>query len=120
MERTIGIDVHQAFCTVSGLSEAGRRLRAMVVETNGEALVGTIRSVAGRRHVVLEEDTQADELVGVLRGHAAEVVVARVAVNRGQKIDKRDAHARTDALRLGTVHQVSVDPHRTQSLRHQA
>ncbi len=111
MERYIGIDVHQASCTVAVLSETGRQLRVMVVETNGEALVGTIRSVAGRRHVVLEEGTQAGWLVGVLQGHAAEVVVAQVAASRGQKSDERDAYGLAEALRVGTIQRVFKDPH---------
>lgn len=103
MERYIGIDVHAASCTLAVISEAGRRLRSMVVETNGEALVGAVLSVAGHRRVVLEEGTQAGWLSELLEPHAAEVVVAVVDGRRGQKSDEQDAYDLADRLRLGAV-----------------
>lgn len=57
MERYIGIDVHAASCTLAVVSERGKLLRTMVVETNGEALVDAVRGIAGRRRVVFEEGT---------------------------------------------------------------
>jgi hypothetical protein len=75
----------------------------MVVETNGEALVGAILSVAGHRRVVLEEGTQAGWLSELLEPHAVEVVVAVVDGRRGQKSDELDAYELADRLRLGAV-----------------
>ncbi len=48
MERTIGMDVHAASCTLAVISEKGRKLRDFVVETNGQALVEAIRMGAKR------------------------------------------------------------------------
>lgn len=103
MERYIGIDVHAASCTLSVVSQTGGRLRSMVVETNGEALIGALLSVAGRRRVVLEEGTQAGWLSELLEPHADEVVVAAVEGRRGQKTDEEDAYQLAEALRLGAV-----------------
>ena len=88
MERYIGIDVHAASCTLAVVSERGRLLRTMVVETNGEALVDAVRGVAGQRRVVFEEGTQAGWLVELLERHTHEVVVAIVPSTRGQKNDQ--------------------------------
>lgn len=38
MERTIGMDVHAASCTLAVISKTGRKLRGFPVETNGRAL----------------------------------------------------------------------------------
>jgi hypothetical protein len=103
VSQTKGIDVHAASCTLAVISEAGRRLRSMVVETNGEALVGAIRSVPGHRRVVLEEGTQAGWLSELLEPHAAEEMLARVDGRRGQKSDELDAYELADRLRLGAV-----------------
>ena len=37
MERTIGMDVHAASCTLAVISKAGKRLRDFPVETHGQA-----------------------------------------------------------------------------------
>ena len=103
MERYIGIDVHAASCTLAVVSERGRLLRTMVVETNGEALVDAVRGVAGRRRVVFEEGTQAGWLVELLERHTHELVVALVPSTRGQKNDQRDAVGLAQSLRLGAV-----------------
>lgn len=104
MERTIGIDVHSASCTVAVVNSNGHKLQVTVVETNGEALIGAVRAVPGTRRVILEEGTQAGWLSELLEPHAAEVVVAHLGeVQRGQKNDKRDAFALAERLRLGDV-----------------
>jgi hypothetical protein len=43
MERYLGLDVHAASSTLVVISEAGRRLQTHVLETNGRALVRTVR-----------------------------------------------------------------------------
>ncbi|MDI7269005.1 MAG: transposase [Myxococcota bacterium] len=103
MRRYIGIDVHAASCTLVVVSETGRRLRSAVVETNGEALVGTVLSVAGERHVILEEGTQAGWISELLEPHVHEVVVTQASGGPGQKNDEADAFALANQLRLGAV-----------------
>jgi len=48
MERTLGLDVHAASCTLAVISEKGRKLRDFPVETNGHALAGTCACVGKR------------------------------------------------------------------------
>ena len=58
MERSIGLDVHAASCTVAIISQAGKRLKDFPVETNGQALVEAIRMIPGCKHLVFEEGGQ--------------------------------------------------------------
>ena len=37
MERYLGLDVHAGSCTLAVLSQSGKRLSDLVVETNGQA-----------------------------------------------------------------------------------
>ena len=70
MERTIGMDVHAASCTLAVIPEKGRRLKDFPVETNGQALVKascvfhtTPRSLIGSsqmRHISLVPDDLED------------------------------------------------------------
>jgi hypothetical protein len=39
MERYVGLDSHARSCTLGVMSAGGRRLKSLVVETNGKALV---------------------------------------------------------------------------------
>ncbi len=51
MERYLGLDVHAASSTRVMLSEAGRRLKRCVLETDGQSLVEAIRTIPGRQHL---------------------------------------------------------------------
>ena len=82
MERYIGVDVHAASCTVAVISERGKRLKDFRVETNGQALVEAIRTVAGRKHLIFEEGTQSAWLYEVLSPHVDELVVVGVTESR--------------------------------------
>ncbi len=66
MERYLGLDVHAASSTLVVLSEAGRRLKRCVLETNGQALVEAIRMIPGRKHLCFEEGTQSAWLYEIL------------------------------------------------------
>ena len=106
MDKYIGLDVHLHSCTMAVLGPSGKRLKSQVVETNGRALVDAIRSVSGRRHVCLEEGTHSAWLYELLRPHAAEVVVTVPPKRKGPKDDLRDAVARANELRLGSLERV--------------
>jgi len=54
-DRYLGLDVHAASCTVTVISEKGRKHRDFPVETNGQVLVEAIRMVPGHKHLVFEE-----------------------------------------------------------------
>jgi len=103
MERYVGLDSHARSCTLGVMSASGQRLKSLVVETNGSALIEAVRGIAGRVHVCLEEGTQSAWLYELLRPHAAEVVVAMAPERKGPKDDQRDAWARANELRTGSI-----------------
>lgn len=103
MERYVGLDAHAESCTLAVVGPSGRRLKSMVVETSGAALIEAIRSIPGRVHLCLEEGTQSAWLHETLSPHAAETVVTVPEKNRGQKDDLRDAWARAEDLRTGRI-----------------
>ena len=71
MERYIGLDVHMASCTAGVLSAKGRRLRTEVIDTNGEALIGFLKTIPGNKHLVIEEGTHAAWLHEILTSHVS-------------------------------------------------
>jgi transposase len=103
MDRYIGLDAHAASCTLGIVGPSGRRLREQVVETNGEALVGAIRSVGGRRHLCIEEGELSAWLYELLRPHVARVVVARAVRDPGPKSDAIDAFGWAERLRTNAI-----------------
>src|SRR6266436_3702963 len=103
MERYVGLDGHAVSCTLGVMSASGARLKSLVVETNGHALVEAVREIRGRVHLCLEEGTQSAWLYELLKPHVAEIVVAMAPQKSGAKDDKRDAWARANELRLGAV-----------------
>ena len=103
MERYVGLDSHARSCTLGVMSAGGPRLRSLVVETNGHALVEAVRGIGGRVHVCLEEGTQSAWLYELLKPHVAEVVVAMAPEKKGPKSDRRDAWARANELRTGAI-----------------
>lgn len=103
MERYLGLDVHRDSTTVVVLSAHGKRVRRDRVETNGQALVGYLQSLAGRLHLCLEEGEWSQWLVEILSPHAVEVVVYRPQWKPGSKNDRIDAHDLAERLRTGKV-----------------
>jgi transposase len=103
MKRYIGLDVHAASTTFAIVGESGKRLGTHVVETNGQALVEQLKTIAGTKHVCLEEGTQSAWIYEILSPHAEEVVVAMVLDSRGQKNDQRDAFNLAEQLRTGAI-----------------
>lgn len=103
MERYLGLDVHRDSTTVVVLSATGKRVRRDVVETNGQVLVGLLKSLAGRLHICLEEGEWSQWLVEILSPHAAQVVVYRPLWEPGAKNDRIDAHDLAERLRTGKV-----------------
>jgi len=103
MERYIGLDAHAASCTLGIVGPSGRRLREQVVETDGEALVGVVRSVGGRRHLCIEEGELSGWLYELLKPHVAQIVVARAERKAGPKSDKIDAFEWAEKLRTNAI-----------------
>ncbi len=105
MQRYIGLDAHASSCTLVVLIAAGKKVKELVVETHGEALVEAIRLVPGRRHLVLEEGTHSAWLHEILERHVQELVVVPVRRSKGQKSDSIDAQRLAEALRTGAIEQ---------------
>jgi transposase len=103
MDRYVGIDAHATSCTLAVVGASGKRLKSLVVETNGRALVEAIRGMPGRLHICLEEGTQSAWLYELLEPHAEQVVVAMAPQTKGAKNDARDAWARAEELRVGAI-----------------
>src|SRR5574341_1541771 len=90
MDRYVGLDAHPVSCTLAVMGPSGKRLKSMVVETNGSALVEAVKSIHGRVHLCLEEGTQSAWLHELLSPHVAELVVAVAPESKGAKDDLRD------------------------------
>src|SRR3954469_7070592 len=103
MKRYIGLDVHATSTTFAVIGESGKRLGTHVVETNGQALVEQLKTIAGKKHVCLEEGTQSAWLYEILAPHAEEIVVVMVSESRGQKSDESDAFHLAEQLRTGAL-----------------
>jgi transposase len=103
MERYLGLDVHAASCTLAVISQTGKRLKDLPVETNGQALVEAVRMIPGRKHLVFEEGLQSAWLYETLCPHVDEIVVAGITESRGPKSDKRDAYGLAEKLRVGDL-----------------
>jgi hypothetical protein len=85
------------------VSPSGKRLKSMVVETNGRALVDAVEGIGGDVHLCLEEGTQSAWLHEILSPHTSELVVSVPEKNQGAKDDLRDAWARAEDIRTGRV-----------------
>lgn len=108
MERFIGIDVSATTCTIAVVGPSGKRLKSVVVETNGKALVEAVQLVPGRRHLCIEEGTQAEWLSEILTPHVDEMLVVSVRERRGSKSDEKDAFTLAEGLRVGAFTQNQV------------
>ena len=108
MERFIGLDVHVSSSTFGVMGPSGRRLRSQVVETNGQALVGFLRTTPGTLRLCIEEGTQAAWLAEILSPHVEQLVVVGLGkvTKRSPKDDRRDAFALADMLRKGDLETV--------------
>ncbi len=103
MDRYVGVDAHARSCTLAVMAASGKRIKSMVVETNGRALLEAVRSIGGRLHICLEEGTQSAWLYELLAPQVTELAVTVPGENRGAKDDERDAWARAEELRVGAI-----------------
>jgi transposase len=118
MDRYVGLDAHAKTCTLAVMSASGKRLKSMVVETNGRALVEAVKGIAGDVHLCLEEGTQSAWLHEILTPYTRELVVSVPEKNLGAKDDLRDAWSRADDIRTGRMRtRVYKTPKHLASLR---
>ncbi len=103
-ERYVGLDDHMESCTFGVLGPSGKRLKSMVVETNGRALVDAVRSISGRIHLCMEEGARSAWIHELLAPHVEEIIVTVPKERKGKsKDDLRDAFARAEEIRIGAV-----------------
>jgi transposase len=103
MDRYIGLDVHSASCTAGVVSAKGRRLKSVVLETNGRVLVEFLKTIPSRRHLIIEEGTHSNWLHEILSPHVHDMTVIGVPKNKGQKNDKLDSFGLAEKLRIGSI-----------------
>lgn len=101
MDRYVGLDAHAKTWTLAVLSRSGKRLKSLVVETNGQALVEAVKGISGDVHLCLEEGTQSAWLHEILSPYTCELVVSVPEKKRGPKDDLRDAWSRAEDIRVG-------------------
>ncbi len=102
-DRYLGLDGHSPSCTLGVVGPSGKRLKSLVVETKGAALVEAVRSIPGRRHLCLEEGELSAWLCELLEPHVVELVVTVPQTSRAAKDDLRDAFARAEELRTHAI-----------------
>ena len=103
MDRYIGMDVHSASCTAGVLSAKGKRLKSVILETNGKVLVEFLKTIPSKRHLIIEEGTHSNWLHEILSPHVHEMTVIGVPKNKGQKNDKLDSFGLAEKLRIGSI-----------------
>jgi transposase len=74
-----------------------------VVETNGAALIGLIKTIPGPRYLCFEESTHSAWLYEILSPHVDEAVVVALRRSRGPKSDKADAFGHAESLRTNSI-----------------
>ncbi len=84
MERYLGIDPHRDSCTLALVSPRGKKVKQMVVPTEGSALVQTVRELRGPLHVCVEEGEWSEWISEILTPWVARLVVCRPEKRRGQ------------------------------------
>ncbi len=101
----LALDVHQATVVASLRDERGAIQMRATVPTEASAMVRLVKSAGPRVHVAFEEGTQAQWLHDLLVPHAERVVVCNVRGREksGNKSDRLDADALSEALRNGSL-----------------
>lgn len=113
MERFIGLDEHKASTTIAVMGPTGRRLRSLVVETHGRALIEAMRVIPGNKHLCLENGAQAMWIAEILRPHVSEVRLSTGSVKPETSADEPDAFALAQLVRAGMgqpLHAARTDP----------
>jgi len=99
MERYLGIDPHRDSCTLALVSTRGKKVRELVVPTEGSELVKTVRELQGPLHVCVEEGEWGEWISEILTPWVARLVVCRPQARRGPKSDAVDARELAERLR---------------------
>jgi len=103
MARYIGLDVHDASCTMAVVGTSGIKLAVHVVETNAKLLTDLLKTIARPRYLIFEEGTHSAWLYETLAPHVDETVVTAKQKTRGNKGDERDALQLAERLRTNAV-----------------
>jgi transposase len=104
MERYIGLDVHSTSCTAAIIGPSGKRIKSVVLETNGKVLLDFLKTVPGNVHLLIEEGTQAAWLYEILSPHVHKMMVMGASKKTlGQKNDRLDAFELAEKMRINAV-----------------
>ena len=99
MERYLGIDPHRDSCTLALVSTRGKKVKQLVVPTEGSELVRTVQELRGPLHVCVEEGEWGEWISEILTPWVARLVVCRPQARRGPKSDACDARELAERLR---------------------
>ena len=116
-----GLDVHQAFSSISIRNGRGVVTARATVPTTASDLRAFFAKVRGRGHVACESGAMASWLVELLTTRFRRVIVTNARANRllgmGSKHDRLDADRLSELLRVGAVAPVYVGDRHTRELR---
>jgi len=103
----IAFDIHQATTVVSVLNAAGREVKAAVLPTQAQLLLGFLQGLRGKLHLTLEKGTSSAWLYDLPPGRV-EGLVARdpgqnALLKEGNKSEAGDAHKLAGLLRAGML-----------------
>ncbi len=74
MERYLGIDPHRDSCTLALVSTRGKKVKQMLVPTEGSELVKAVRELRGPLHVCVEEGEWSEWISEILTPWVARLV----------------------------------------------
>jgi hypothetical protein len=99
MERYVGLDAHAESCTLGVMGPSGQRLKSMVVETNGLALLehGPADAPPSSRHARLAVNAAGTVALFIIETHLAQNDRGPCARGRMALEQTRGAMARCEA-----------------------
>src|ERR1700724_3577010 len=106
----IGLDVHQATISATGMDSTGKLGREAIIETKAATTLQFIHGLRGDLHVTFEEGTCAAWLHDLLKPHVTQVLVCDPRRNAllkvGNKNDRIDARKLAELLRSNLLRPV--------------
>lgn len=106
----IAFDVHQETTVISVLNGAGREVKAAILPTQPQPLMGFLEGLRGTLYLTFEEGTYAAWLYDLLVDRVKKLIVCdprrNALLKEGNKTDAHDARKLAELLRLGSLHAV--------------
>ena len=106
-DKYLAFDIHQATTVVLVLNAAGREVKAAVLPTQAQLLLGFLQGLRGKLHLTLEEGTSSAWLYDLPQGRVVGLVACdprhNALLKEGNKSDAGDAHKLVGLLRAGML-----------------